>query len=95
MVNRWDYCGKSCGTLEQKPKPPADETLLQKKQRQAKARIAARKRSFEAKESYRWVEAIKTVGKQVGAATRVLHVFDREGDIQVQWLRLVETARSL
>lgn len=66
---------------EQKPKPPADETPKQKKQRQAKARKAARQRSFETKESYRWVEAIKTVGKQVGAATRVIHVFDREGDI--------------
>ncbi len=65
----------------QKPKPPSDETPKQKKQRQAKARKAARQRSFEAKESYRWVEAIKTVGKQVGAATRVIHVFDREGDI--------------
>ena len=66
---------------EQKPKLPADETLLQKKQRRALARIAARKRPFEAKESYRWVEALKTVDKQVGAATRVVHVFDGEGDI--------------
>lgn len=59
-----------------KPKPPADETSLQKKQRQALARIAAHKRAFEAKESYRWVAALHTVGKQVGGATRVLHVFD-------------------
>ncbi len=64
-----------------KPKPTADETPKQKKQRQAKARKAARNRPFEVKESYRWVEAIKTVDKQVGAATRVIHVFDREGDI--------------
>jgi len=66
---------------EHKLKPLADETPLQKKQRHAKARIAARKRPFEAKESYRWVEAIKTVDKQVIPATRVIHVFDREGDI--------------
>jgi hypothetical protein len=66
---------------EHKPKPAADETPKQKKQRQALARKAARKRAFEQKESYRWVEALKTVDKQVGASTRVIHVFDREGDI--------------
>jgi len=66
---------------EQKPKPPAEEMPKQKKQRQAKARKAARKRPFEAKESYRWVEALKTVDKQVDTSTRVIHVFDREGDI--------------
>lgn len=41
----------------------------------------ARKRAFEAKESYRWVEALQTVDKQVGGSTCVIHVFDREGDI--------------
>ncbi len=66
---------------EPKSKPPADETPVQKKQRQALARKAARKRAFEQKESYRWVEALQTVDKQVGASTRVIHVFDREGDI--------------
>ena len=66
---------------EPKPKPPTNETPLQKKQRQALARTAARKRAFEQKESSRWVEALKMVGKQVGASTRVIHVFDREGDI--------------
>jgi hypothetical protein len=66
---------------EPKPKPPADETPFHKKQRQALARKAARKRTFEQKESYRWVEALQTVNKQVGGSTRVIHVFDREGDI--------------
>ena len=66
---------------QHKPKLPADETPRQKKQRRELARIAARKRPFEQKESYRWVEALKTVDQQVGASTRVIHVFDREGDI--------------
>ena len=66
---------------EPKPKPPAEETPKQKKQRRALARKVARARPFEAKESYRWVEALQTVDKQVGASTRVIHVFDREGDI--------------
>jgi len=66
---------------EHKPKPPAGETPEQKKQRRALARTAARKRPFKAKESYRWVEALHTVNKQVGGSTRVMHVFDREGDI--------------
>ncbi len=66
---------------EHKSKPPTNETPKQKKQRQAKARKVARKRPFEAKESYRWVEALKTVNKQIDTATRGIHVFDREGDI--------------
>jgi len=66
---------------EPKSKPPADETPVQKKQRQALARKAAGKRAFEQKESDRWVEALQTVDKQVGASTRVIHLFDREGDI--------------
>jgi len=66
---------------ESKPKPPADETPRQKKQRRALAKKVARARPFEAKESYRWVEALKTVDKQIGTSTCVVHVFDREGDI--------------
>lgn len=66
---------------ERKPQPPADETPKQKKQRRALTRKVARARPFEAKESYRWVEALQTVDKQVSTLTRVIHVFDREGDI--------------
>lgn len=33
------------------------------------------------KVSYRWVEALTTVENQVSKSTRVIHVFDREGDI--------------
>jgi hypothetical protein len=66
---------------EPKPEPPADETPEQKKQRQASARKATRQRPFTQKESYKWVEALTNVDKQVEASTRVIHVFDREGDI--------------
>jgi hypothetical protein len=66
---------------EHKPKPAKDETPEQKKQRQTSARKAARQRPFADKESYKWVEALKQVDKQVEASTRVIHVFDREGDI--------------
>lgn len=62
-------------------KPPADETPQQKKERQAKTRKENRARPFVEKESYRWVEAMTTVEKMVSASTRVIHVFDREGDI--------------
>jgi Transposase DDE domain len=62
-------------------KPPADETPEQKKERQAKTRKENRARPFVEKESYRWVEAMTTVEKMVAASTRVIHVFDREGDI--------------
>lgn len=66
---------------QHRAKPPADETAEQKKQRHTKARKANRARAFAQKESYRWVEAMTTVEQQVAASTRVIHVFDREGDI--------------
>lgn len=66
---------------EPKNKPPDDETKEEKKRRIAQARKAARLRPFEAKESYRWVEALITVEAHLGVATRVIHVFDRKGDI--------------
>ncbi len=80
--------GQSMGLLwqklwnrEPKQKPPKDETPTQKKKRQAASRKAARKRPFEQKESYRWVLALTTVENKVSNSTRVIHVFDREGDI--------------
>lgn len=80
--------GQSIGLLwqklwnrEPKQKPPKDETLTQKKKRQAQTRKEARNRPFEHKESYKWVEALTTVENLVSQHTRVIHVFDREGDI--------------
>jgi hypothetical protein len=80
--------GQPFGLLWQKlwnrellPKPPKDETPTQKKKRQAQARKEARNRPFEQKESYRWVEALTCVENLVSKHTRVIHVFDREGDI--------------
>jgi hypothetical protein len=80
--------GQPLGLLWQKmwnrqhrEQPPAEETPKQKNQRLAKARKAKRARAFEEKESYRWVEAMTTLEKQVNASTQVIHVFDREGDI--------------
>ena len=66
---------------EPKQQQPKDETPTQKKKRRKAARIAARKRPFEQKESYRWVEALTTVESLVSKSTRVIHAFDREGDI--------------
>jgi hypothetical protein len=66
---------------EHKAKPPLDETTEQKKQRQSQNRKTARQRAFTEKESYKWVEALNQLDKQVEANTRVIHVFDREGDI--------------
>lgn len=66
---------------DSKPKPPLNETPNQKKQRQATARKAARQRLFQDKESYRWVEALTKIEQKVSTSTRVIHVFDREGDI--------------
>jgi hypothetical protein len=58
-------------------------TKQQKKKKQAEAR----KRPFESKESYKWIEAVKEVEKTLKAADeaskrpKIIHVFDREGDI--------------
>ena len=80
--------GQSLGLLWQKlwnrqpkPKPPLNETPTQKKQRQTAARKEAQNRPFEQKESYKWVQALTTVESLVSQQTRVIHVFDREGDI--------------
>ena len=81
MGSRLDYCGRNCGTLDSKPKPPLDETPEQKKQRQLIARKAARQRPFQDKESYRWVEALTKIEQKVNSSTRIIHVFDPEGDI--------------
>ena len=66
---------------EHKAKPPQNETPEQKKQRQKIARKAARQTPFDQKESYRWVEALNELEQKVENSTRVIHVFDREGDI--------------
>jgi hypothetical protein len=66
---------------EVKEKPPTDETAKQKKERQKAQRKVARQKPFEEKESYKWVEALKQSDKQVERSTRVIHVFDREGDV--------------
>lgn len=66
---------------EHRAKAPAGETPAQTKQRRAKVRKAKRDRPFEEKESYRWVEAMTILEHQVAESTRVIHVFDREGDI--------------
>ena len=66
---------------QHRAKPPVDETPEQKKQRRAKARQANRARPFEAKESYRWVEAMTLVEQRVAPSTRIIPMFDREGDI--------------
>ena len=61
--------------------PPVDETPEQRQQRRAAAKQAKQRRPFVEKESYRWVEAMSTVAAQMPSTTRVIHVFDREGDI--------------
>lgn len=66
---------------EHKPKPAQGETPEQKKQRRKIARKAARQTPFDQKESYRWVEALTELEQKVESSTRVVHVFDREGDI--------------
>ena len=74
---------------QHKASPPAGETSTAKKKRLKKERLIAKNRAFKEKESYRWVEAFQKVNKLFkglempdgGLLSRVIHVFDREGDI--------------
>ncbi|MEH1901870.1 MAG: hypothetical protein V7L04_10760 [Nostoc sp.] len=70
---------------EKSQKPPISEEAEQKKQRLKEKRIVQRKKPFEEKESYRWVEAfekVKTLFSSLktpigGQTSRVIHVFER------------------
>lgn len=77
----WGYEAQKLSNREHKPKPPQDETPKQQKQRQAPNRKRARQRPFKEKESYRWVEALCALAQQVEANTRVIQIFEREGDM--------------
>lgn len=73
---------------EKPTQPQEGETLQQKKQRLKQSRQLKRKRPIEQKESYRWVEAFQQVDSHfreketaLGGQPKVIHVFDREGDI--------------
>jgi Transposase DNA-binding/Transposase DDE domain len=73
----------------QRKVPPVGETSAAKKKRLKKERLREKNRAFEEKESYRWVEAFQKVNQLFnglempngGLLSRVVHVFDREGDI--------------
>jgi Transposase DNA-binding len=74
---------------QHKASPPPEETSTAKKKRLKKERLIAKNRAFKEKESYRWVEVFQKVNKLFkglempdgGLLSRVIHVFDREGDI--------------
>ncbi len=79
---------------EHRTPPPSDETPSQKKKRQAKERKAKRERPFEQKESYRWVEAMEQTETTVSATTRLIHIFDREGDIADVFAHIEDNSRT-
>ncbi len=87
---------------EKSQKPPISEEAEQKKQRLKEKRKTQRKKPFEEKESYRWVEAFKKVENLFsslkspigGQISRVIHVFDREGDIAEVFARVHQTQNT-
>lgn len=73
---------------EKPTQPSPQENPQQKKQRLQQERQLKKKRPIEEKESYRWVEAFQQVDElfknchQASVSIpKVIHVFDREGDI--------------
>lgn len=73
---------------DKKAQPPEGETPQQKEKRLADSPKAKKNKAFENQESYRWVEAFQQVNNLFlnletldGLQPKVIHIFDREGDI--------------
>ncbi len=72
---------------------------LTQKQKQKK-QAEARRRPIEQKESYKWIEALQSVQKLLeksepeSISTKVIHVFDREGDIAEVFEQVSQTANT-
>ena len=72
---------------------------LTKKQKKKKL-FRARKRPIEQKESYKWIEALKEVEKLLETAKseskrpKIIHVFDREGDIAEVFEQVSKTSNT-
>ncbi|KAB8330447.1 IS4 family transposase [Scytonema tolypothrichoides VB-61278] len=87
---------------EKKASPPDGETPEIKKQRLKKERLRARNKKFKEKESYRWVEAFSKIRKLFesletpvdGLKPRIIHVFDREGDIAEVFVKVSKTKNT-
>ena len=74
----------------------ARKTKKQKKKQQAEAR----KRPIEEKESYKWIEALKEVEELLKISApeskrpKIIHVFDREGDIAEVFAQISKTSNT-
>ena len=86
---------------EKKAPAIAGETPQQKKKRLEQERKIKRNRAIEEKESYRWVETFQQVNKHfldfpstVLPKPRVIHIFDREGDICEVFERACEMSNT-
>ncbi len=72
---------------------------LTKKQRKKK-QAEVRKRPIEEKESYKWIEALKEVEKLLKISVpepkrpKIIHVFDREGDIAEVFAQVSKTSNT-
>ncbi|GAX45631.1 hypothetical protein NIES4075_70060 [Tolypothrix sp. NIES-4075] len=87
---------------EKKASPLPGETPSNKKQRLKKEQKIKRNKAFKEKESYRWVEAFSKIEKLFkglettvnGLLSRIIHVFDREGDIAEVFSRVRKTKNT-
>lgn len=87
---------------EHKTPQPINEPQEIKEQRLKKERKAKRNKEFKEKESYRWVEAFSKIEKQFsgleipvgGLSSKVIHVFDREGDIAEVFAQISQTKNA-
>ncbi|WGV24043.1 IS4 family transposase [Halotia branconii] len=87
---------------EHKASQPINESQEAKKERLKKERKAKRNKEFKEKESYRWVEAFSKIEKQFstleiplgGLSSKIIHVFDREGDIAEVFAQISQTKNA-
>ncbi|MCC5669700.1 hypothetical protein LC653_39315 [Nostoc sp. CHAB 5784] len=81
---------------------PTNETQELKEQRLKKEQKAKRNKAFNEKESYRWVEAFSKIEKLFsglkisggGLLSKIIHVFDREGDIGEVFAQISQTKNT-
>lgn len=87
---------------EHKASQPINESQEAKEERLKKERKAKRNKEFKSKESYRWVEAFSKIEKQFstleipvgGLSSKIIHVFDREGDIAEVFAQISQTKNA-
>ncbi len=94
--------GQPMGLLTEKlwHREHQEKTVKKTKKQKQKQRAEARKRPIEEKESYKWIEAFQEVQNLLSSeqlstiSSKIIHVFDREGDMAEVFQFVSQTANT-